>query len=163
MDIEHVALTELVGVEYIAGLSTFNVFSIEALYAAVASAAPAAKFGIAFNEGSDGRLLRVSGKDEALQALAAKVAGRIGAGHTFHIVMTGAFPLSVLSSIKAVPTVLSILVATGNECSAVIARDGERTALLGYFDGSSPRAVETMAERQTRRSAVRSWGYFEGG
>src|ERR1700757_2571468 len=76
---------------------THFIKSIEDLYEAMVNTVPQLKFGIAFNEASGPCLTRVDGNDEALQALAARNATAIAAGHIFVIALTNGYPINVLS------------------------------------------------------------------
>ena len=125
------------------------------------SAIPHATFGVAMTEGSDHRLIRSSGNDDHLAALAAKLAYELGCGHIFLVLFEGAFPLQVLPSLRAVPTVLQIFAATGNPSIVLVAQLQEQGAILGVADGYSPLRRETSDERVSRRGAIRRFGYAE--
>ncbi len=64
----------------IVGQSHF-IKTVEDIYEAIVNTVPQMKFGIAFNEASGACLTRVDGNDEELQAIAAKNATAVGAGH----------------------------------------------------------------------------------
>jgi hypothetical protein len=68
----------------IVGQSHF-IKTVEDLYEAVATTAPQAKFGLAFNESSGACLTRFDGNDEALKEIAIKNAQALASGHTFVI------------------------------------------------------------------------------
>ena len=131
----------------------------EDLYEAVVNANPSAKFGIAFCEASGPRLVRVEGNDEELKRVAAKNAMRIGAGHTFVVLLKNAFPVNVLGAIKAVPEVCSIFCATANELQVVVAKDSNGRGVIGVIDGKSPMGVENDANVKERREFLRKIGY----
>ena len=131
----------------------------EDLYEAMVNSSPSAKFGIAFCEASGPRLVRVEGNDEELKRVAAKNAMRIGAGHTFVVLLKNAFPVNVLGAIKAVPEVCSIFCATANELQVVVAKDGGGRGIIGVIDGKSPMGVENDANVKERREFLRKIGY----
>ena len=133
--------------------------TVEDIYEAIVNTVPQMKFGIAFNEASGACLTRVDGNDEALQALAARNATAIAAGHLFVIALLNGYPINVLGRIKDVPEVCSIFCATANPVEVVVARTGQGCGILGVIDGVSPKGVETAADAQVRRDLLRKIGY----
>jgi adenosine/AMP kinase len=131
----------------------------EDLYEAVVNSKPSAKFGIAFCEASGPRLVRVEGNDEELEQVAARNALRIGAGHTFVVLLKNAYPVNVLGAIKAVPEVCSIFCATANDLQVIVAKDGDGRGVIGVIDGKSPMGVENDANVKERREFLRKIGY----
>ena len=131
----------------------------EDLYEAMVNSTPSAKFGIAFCEASGPRLVRVEGNDDELKRVAAENALRIGAGHTFVVLLRNAFPVNVLGAIKAVPEVCSIFCATANELRVIVAKDGEGRGVIGVIDGKPPMGVENDANVKERREFLRKIGY----
>lgn len=150
-----------VGVEVIAGHGTFNLLAVEELLKAVATGAPMAKFGIAFSEGSDNRLLRRTGNDAGLIHDATGIVKELNAGHFFVILMRDAFPIQVLNNIKALATTVNVQVASGNPIQAVVADLGDVSAVIGFADGGGPTRLETASDRQHRRMLIRKIGYLE--
>ncbi len=138
---------------------THFIKSVEDLYEAIVNTVPTMKFGIAFNEASGPCLTRVDGNDEALQALAARNATAIAAGHLFVIAMLNGYPINVLGRIKDVPEVCSIFCATANPVEVVVARTAQGCGILGVIDGASPKGVETAGDAQVRRDFLRKIGY----
>lgn len=131
----------------------------EDLYEAMVNSTPSAKFGIAFCEASGPRLVRVEGNDEELKGVAARNALRIGAGHTFVVLLRNAFPVNVLNAIKAVPEVCSIFCATANELQVVVAKDDGGRGVIGVIDGKSPLGVENDENVKERKEFLRKIGY----
>src|ERR1700683_4757832 len=84
MDLTTVRLEIPEGGNVILGQAHF-IKSVEDLYEALVNTVPDLKFGIAFNEASGPCLTRVDGNDDALQAMAARNATSIAAGHIFVI------------------------------------------------------------------------------
>lgn len=147
--------------ELICGQGTFSLLSIEDLHRAVAIGAPAARFGVAFSEGTEGRQIYISGNDEMLGSIAGKNLLDIGCGHCFVILVQGAFPIQVLPNIKSLPSVIRVVVATGNPAVAVVADLGEQVALLGVADGYRPLEIESPQIAAKRQKIIRKIGYFE--
>jgi uncharacterized protein len=143
---------------FVLGQSHF-IKTVEDVHEAVVGTVPAAKFGLAFCEASGPCLVRVSGNDERLQALATRNASAIGAGHSFILFLENAFPVNVLNALKAVPEVCRIFCATANPTTVIVAEvDGGR-AILGVVDGASPKGVESLEDRAHRVAFLRKIGY----
>jgi uncharacterized protein len=138
---------------------THFIKSVEDLYEALVNTVPQIKFGIAFNEASGPCLTRVDGNDGGLQALAARNAALIGAGHLFVIAMVNAFPINVLGRIKEVPEVCSIFCATANPVEVVVAQTEQGRGVLGVIDGFPPKGLETDHDAAVRRDFLRKIGY----
>ena len=146
------------GVNVILGQSHF-IKTVEDLHEAVVGGVPNAKFGVAFSESSGPCLVRVSGNDQELTALAGKAALKIGAGHAFIVLLKDAYPINVLDKIKAVPEVCSIYAATANPIQVVVAETGQGRGVLGVIDGSKPKDVETPKDVEDRKNFLRKIGY----
>ncbi len=136
--------------------------SAEDLYEAMADSAPEIKFGIAFVEASGPCLVRSEGNDGELKKLAEKNAMAIGAGHTFVILFSGAFPINVVGNIRQVHEVASIYCATANPTKVVVGDEEDGRAVLGIIDGGSAKGIEGSDERAKRRKFVRGLGYKLG-
>ena len=159
MKIEEVKIHKPNDVEIIIGQGTFNLLAIEQIHTCIASSNPSAKFGVAFNEGSDNKLIRTSGNAEDLVDIAHNNIARIGCGHVFFIALRHSYPIQVLNSIKNLQTVVNVIGATGNTCSVVVANTDEGKGLLGIIDGSKPSRVENGTERKQRKSILKKIGY----
>ena len=131
----------------------------EDLYETVVNSVPQARFGVAFSEASGPRLIRSEGNEESLQRAAERELMNIGCGHTFLLFIRQAFPINLLRDIRACVEVAAIHCATANPVTVVIARDGERGAILGVMDGDGPLGVEDAAQAAARRAFVRKIGY----
>lgn len=148
-------------IQVIAGQGTFNLLAIEELYRSIATGVPSAKFGIAFSEGSDARMLRHTGNDEQLAAEAVRVLKEINAGHYFVIFLSGGYPLQVINNIKMLSTTINIQVASGNEVFAIVADLPSVSAVLGFTDGKGPQQTEDAQDKIQRRMIIRKIGYLE--
>jgi adenosine/AMP kinase len=138
---------------------THFIKSVEDLYEALVNTVPQMKFGIAFNEASGPCLTRVDGNDAELQAMAARNATAIAAGHLFVIALVNGYPINVLGRIKEVPEVCGIFCATANPVEVIVAQTAQGRGILGVIDGSSPKAVETENDANVRRDFLRKIGY----
>lgn len=144
---------------FILGQSHF-IKTVEDVHEAIVGALPGVKFGLAFCEASGPRLIRWSGTNEAMIALAQQNAETIGAGHSFIVFLgKGAFPINVLNAIKAVPEVCRIFCATSNPTEVIVAETEQGRAILGVVDGEPPLAVETEADIKQRKDFLRMIGY----
>jgi uncharacterized protein len=159
MEIKAIQIEKPENVNFILGQSHF-IKTVEDLHEALVSAVPGMKFGLAFCEASGKCLVRWSGTDEAMIALARDHALSIAAGHSFIIFLAeGFYPLNVLNVIKACPEVCSIFCATANPATVLVADVGSGRAILGVVDGEKPRGVEDNDEIQWRKDLLRKIGY----
>ena len=108
------------GINIIVGQTHF-IKTVEDIYEALITASPNIKFGIGFCEASGKCLIRHDGNDVELEELAAETSLKIGAWHTFVIMLKDAYPINVLNQIKNVQEVTSIYCATANPIEVVIA------------------------------------------
>src|SRR4051795_9384687 len=80
---------------------THFIKSVEDLHEALVNAVPGIKFGLAFCEASGACLVRWSGNDEGMIALATRNALAVAAGHSFLIFLAeGFYPINVLNAVK---------------------------------------------------------------
>lgn len=146
------------GANIIIGQSHF-IKTAEDLYEVMINAVPGIKFGIAFCEASGPCLVRAEGNDTALRDVAIQNARNIAAGHTFVILMKGAFPVNVLNAIKSCPEVCSVFCATANPLQVLVAETEQGRGVLGVIDGYCPKGVENEKDIQERRQFLRKIGY----
>jgi uncharacterized protein len=133
--------------------------TVEDVFEAMVNTVPGVKFGIAFNEASGPCLTRADSTDEELRKAALEIATAVGAGHFFAVVMRGAFPINVLSSIKNVPEVCNIFCASANPIEVIVAETAQGRGVLGVIDGSSPKGIETESDATWRHGFLRKIGY----
>ncbi|MBI5103348.1 MAG: adenosine-specific kinase [Nitrospirae bacterium] len=131
----------------------------EDLYEIVVTAVPGVRFGLAFSEASGPCLIRTEGNRRELIDLSVKYIQAIGAGHTFCLLLEGAFPINVLTQVKNCPEVCAIFCATANPVEVVVAETEQGRGIMGVIDGFSPRGVETTEDRSQRREFLRKIGY----
>jgi len=133
--------------------------TVEDLYEAVVGAVPHMKFGIAFNEASQARLIRVEGNDENLKNVAAENAQAIGAGHLFVIVLRQGFPINILKAVQNCAEVVRVFCATANPLEVIVAETEQGRGVLGVIDGETPVGVEQQADVDRRHEFLRKIGY----
>jgi len=158
MKIDEVAIEAVEGHQLIVGQAHF-IKSVEDIYEALATSMPGIKFGVAFAEASGKALVRFDGSDDGLASLASDYAARIGAGHSFVVVLSGAFPINVLNRLKAVEEVAHLFCATSNPVTVLVADTGKGRGILGVVDGVSPKGVEGPGDKEERREFLRRIGY----
>jgi len=133
--------------------------TVEDLHEALVGVGGQLRFGVAFCEASGARLVRCTGNDEDLVALAARNAQAIGAGHSFVVMLREGFPVSVLNTIKSVSEVCTIFCATANPVDVIVATTEQGRGIVGVIDGATPLGVETDADITWRRTLLRDLGY----
>lgn len=138
---------------------THFIKSAEDIYEAVVTSVPQAKFGLAFCEASGPCLVRIEGNDEKLKKAASENASRIGAGHTFVLLVENAYPINILNRIKEVPEVCSIFCATANPVDVIVAENERGRGIMGVIDGEKPKGVESPKDAEDRKSFLRMIGY----
>ena len=161
MNLLAVPIEKPADMNFILGHSHF-IKTVEDIHEAVVTTAPQAKFGLAFCEASGPCLVRTSGNDDRLVALATKNAAAIGAGHSFLLLLENVFPISLLNAIKAVPEVCRIICATANPTTVIVAEAAHGRAILGVVDGLSPEGVEGPEDKAARKEFLRRIGYKLG-
>ena len=125
----------------------------------VVTTVPGAHFGLAFCEASGPCLIRTEGDDAELLEAAIANAKAVGAGHTFYLLLRGAYPINLLGAVKQCPEVCQVFCATANPVQALVAETEQGRGVLGVVDGGSPRGVEDDAARGARREFLRRIGY----
>jgi adenosine/AMP kinase len=158
VDLKIVPIENPDGLNVILGQSHF-LKTVEDLHEALVNSVPGIEFGLAFCEASGDCLVRHSGTEPTLEALAVRNALAIGAGHSFLIVLGNAFPINVLASVRATVEVCSIFCATANPLEVVVAETPQGRGILGVIDGAAPKGVEDEDGAAWRRGFLRKIGY----
>lgn len=158
MEIESVRVEVPEDTNVVIGQAHF-IKTVEDIYEAVVGTVPQARFGVAFCEASGPCLIRVEGNDDQLKASAADNAGRIGAGHTFVLVIRNAYPINILNRLRDVQEVCGVFCATANPLDVIVARNERGRGIIGVIDGESPKGVEGEAEVADRKAMLRKFGY----
>jgi len=141
---------------------THFIKTVEDLHEIMVGSTPNPKFGLAFSEASGPCLIRKTGTEDELIKSAVENASKIGAGHTFIIVMKDIFPINVLNAIKDCQEVCRIFCATANPVEVVLAETKQGRGILGVIDGLSPKGVESEKETNDRVALLRKFGYKSG-
>src|SRR4249920_3373771 len=109
--------------------------TVEDLAEVVVTAVPGVKFGLAFCEASGPCLIRTEGNDPELTAAAVSNAERVASGHTFFLLLRGAYPINLLNAVKACPEVAQVFCATANPVQALVAATEQGRGVVGVVDG----------------------------
>ncbi|MBM3251812.1 MAG: adenosine monophosphate-protein transferase [Candidatus Omnitrophica bacterium] len=158
MEIKNIKIEKPGDLNIIIGQAHF-IKTVEDLYEALAGSSTNIKFGLAFCESSGPCLVRSEGNDQALKKLAEDMAIKVGAGHSFFVIMRDAFPINVLNAIKNIPEVCSIFCATANTAEVIVAETEQGRGILGVIDGLKPRGVETDKDIKDRKDLLRKFKY----
>lgn len=133
--------------------------TVEDLHEALVTAVPGIKFGLAFCEASEPCLVRWTGTDQELIALARTNALAIGAGHSFIVLLRDCFPINVLPVLRQVPEVCQIYCATANPAEVILVETEQGRGILGVVDGYPPKGIEAEADIVERKALLRRFGY----
>jgi adenosine/AMP kinase len=155
-EIVKIALPE--GCQLILGMSHF-IKTVEDVHESLVNSVPGIKFGLAFCESSGPCLVRHSGNDPELEKLASEKALELACGHSFLILMRGAYPINVLNAVKQVPEVCSIYCATANPIEVIIAEIEQGRGILGVIDGLKSKGIEGPKDVAERKEFLRKIGY----
>jgi adenosine/AMP kinase len=158
MELELVNIENPDELNLILGHSHF-IKTVEDIHEAMVNTIPGAKFGLAFCEASQDRLVRWSGTDDALIELARTNAMKIGAGHSFILFMKDSFPINVVRVLKQVPEVCRIICATANPLQVIVAKTDQGRGIMGVVDGYSPVGIENDEDIKKRKDFLRMIGY----
>ena len=133
--------------------------TVEDLHEALVGAVPGIRFGLAFCEASGPALVRWSGTDDELTALARQTLLELGTGHAFLILLREAFPINVLAAVRAVPEVCGIYCATANPVQVIVAETEQGRGVLGVIDGVRAQGIEGEDDIAARKALLRRFGY----
>ncbi|MGB6295778.1 MAG: adenosine-specific kinase [Rivularia sp. (in: cyanobacteria)] len=158
MKLETVAVEIPEDCNIIIGQSHF-IKTVEDLHEVMIQQVAQVKFGLAFCEASGECLVRHSGNDEYLQAVAQKNALELGAGHSFIILLKNAYPMNFLNTIRQVPEVCTIYCATANPVQVIVAETEQGRGIIGVIDGFAPKGVESSEDMIERKDFLRQIGY----
>ncbi len=161
---EELFKTKIVNVEIPEGLNVIFghshfIKTVEDLYEAMISSSTSIKFGIAFCEASQKRLVRIDGNDDELVERAQKAAFDVGCGHSFFIFLKEGFPINVVNAVKHVQEVVTIYCATANPLQVIVAETEQGRGVLAVIDGQTPLGIETDEDKAERRQFLRMIGY----
>jgi adenosine/AMP kinase len=159
MELNVVQISKPEDINFVLGQSHF-IKTVEDIHEALVTAVPGIQFGLAFCEASGACLVRCTGTNDEMTALARDNALAIGAGHSFILFLgAGFFPVNVLNTLKTIPEVCRIFCATANPTSVIVAQTEQGCGILGVIDGSSPLGVEDEQGVAWRKGFLRTIGY----
>jgi len=162
MELLTVKIEKPENINFILGQSHF-IKTIEDIHEALVSTVPGIQFGVAFCEASGMCLIRYSGTNPDMIALAQQNAAAIGAGHSFIIFLgEGYYPINVLNAVKMIPEVCGIFCATANDTEVIVAASGSGRGILGIVEGEAPKGIETEKDIAWRKDFLRKIGYKAG-
>jgi hypothetical protein len=145
-------------INIIIGQSHF-IKTVEDIFETLVGSVPQIKFGLAFVESSGACKVRSEGTDAELKALAQENALAIGAGHSFILMLKGAYPINVLNAVKMIPEVCSIYCASANPVEVIVAETDSGRGIMGVIDGAKPKGIESAEDIAWRRDLLRKIGY----
>jgi adenosine/AMP kinase len=146
------------GTNLILGMSHF-IKTVEDIHEIIVNTVPQAKFGLAFSEASQDRLVRSTGNDDDLVKAAEQSSLAIGCGHSFLMFIKEAFPINILNNLKNCVEVCRIFCATANPIEVIIAESDQGRGIMGVIDGFTPVGVEKAEHKQARKKFLRDIGY----
>ena len=159
MELTTVKIEKPITTNFVLGQTHF-IKSVEDIHETLVTAVPGIKFGLAFCEASGKCLIRWSGTDEDMVALAQKNAMNISAGHSFILFLGDDFyPINVLNALKMVPEVCQIFCATANPTEVLVAETDQGRGILGVIDGQKPLGIEDEEGIAWRKKFLRQIGY----
>lgn len=158
MELHAVPIDNPDGLNLILGQAHF-IKTVDDLHEALVGSSPGLRFGVAFAEASGPRLVRRSGNDDGLVALAVQNLMAIGAGHSFLVFLREGYPVNVLNQVKLVPEVCRVFCATANPVQVIVAETDDGRGILGVVDGNSPLGEESDQDVAERRALLRTIGY----
>ena len=158
MKLEEVDLSVPQGFQLILGQAHF-IKTVEDLYETLVASMPGIRFGVAFCESSGKSLVRSDGSDAGCSRIAVEAAQKVGAGHSFVLVLDGSYPINVLNRVKQVEEVATVFCATANPVTVLVGDSGRGRGVLGVIDGGYLKGVEGEDEKEDRRQFLRKIGY----
>ena len=159
MELTTVAIQKPETINFILGQSHF-IKTVEDLHEALVTAVPGIKFGLAFCEASGKCLIRWSGNDDEMVALAKENASALAAGHCFILFLgEGYFPINVMKAVRDVPEICRIFCATANPTEVIVAQTNQGRGILGVIDGFASKGIEDDEDIAWRKGFLRQIGY----
>ena len=147
--------------QVIIGQGNFSIYTTDNIYRDLLTTAPGIKVAVAMNE-AEPKLVRVNANDERLGKIASTNAQRIAASHVFVIILNNAFPINVLPTLRNVPGVVGIYVASANPIQVILGETSLGRAVLGVVDGQAVDTIENEEQRKARRDLIKKLGYTLG-
>lgn len=149
-------------INFVLGQSHF-IKTVEDIHETLVSTVPNIRFGLAFCEASGACLVRWSGTDDEMIALAQKNALALSCGHAFILFLgQGFYPINILNSLKNVPEVARLYCATANPTQVIVAETEQGRGILGVIDGFKSKGIEDDEGINWRKGLLRQIGYKLG-
>ncbi|PJF30454.1 MAG: hypothetical protein CUN51_07870 [Candidatus Thermofonsia Clade 1 bacterium] len=149
-------------INFVLGQSHF-IKTVEDIHETLVSTVPSIRFGLAFCEASGACLVRWSGTDDEMIALAQKNAMALSCGHCFILFLgQGFYPINILNSLKNVPEIAHIYCATANPTQVIVAETEQGRGILGVIDGHKSKGIEDDEGINWRKGLLRKIGYKLG-
>jgi adenosine/AMP kinase len=149
-------------INFVLGQSHF-IKTVEDIHETLVSTVPSIRFGLAFCEASGACLVRWSGTDDEMIALAQQNAMALACGHCFILFLgQGFYPINILNSLKSVPEVARIYCATANPTQVIVAETEQGRGILGVIDGFKSKGIEDDEGINWRKGLLRKIGYKLG-
>ncbi|MBO9308994.1 MAG: adenosine-specific kinase [Chloroflexi bacterium] len=149
-------------INFVLGQSHF-IKTVEDIHETLVSTVPGIRFGLAFCEASGACLVRWSGTDDEMIALAQRNAMALACGHCFILFLgQGFYPINILNSLKSVPEVARIYCATANPTQVIVAETEQGRGILGVIDGFKSKGIEDDEGINWRKGLLRKIGYKLG-
>lgn len=149
-------------INFVLGQSHF-IKTVEDIHETLVSTVPSIRFGLAFCEASGACLVRWSGTDDEMIALAQKNAMALSCGHCFILFLgQGFYPINILNSLKNVPEIAHIYCATANPTQVIVAETEQGRGILGVIDGFKSKGIEDDEGINWRKGLLRKIGYKLG-
>ncbi len=149
-------------INFVLGQSHF-IKTVEDIHETLVSTVPNIRFGLAFCEASGACLVRWSGTDDEMIALAQKNALALSCGHAFILFLgQGFYPINILNSLKGVPEVARLYCATANPTQVIVAETEQGRGILGVIDGFKSKGIEDDEGINWRKGLLRKIGYKLG-
>jgi len=105
-------------------------------------------------------LIRWSGNDDEMVALAKENASALAAGHCFILFLgEGYFPINVMKAVRDVPEICQIFCSTANPTDVIVAETDQGRGILGVVDGFASKGIEDDEDIEWRRGFLRQIGY----
>ena len=158
MEIKTIRVEKPEEMNFILGQSHF-IKTVEDIHEVIVTINSDIKFGLGFCEASQDALVRFSGNDPELIALAKKNASNLSCGHSFIIFLKNGFPINILNAIKNLSEVVNIFCATANETEVIVAETDLGRGILGVIDGIKTKGIEQEQDIQKRKDFLRKIGY----
>ncbi len=158
VDLEVVKIQKPDDVNLILGQAHF-IKTVEDLYEVLVENVAQIKFGLAFCESSGACKIRSEGNEPELKKLAEENCLKIGAGHSFIILIRNAYPINILNAVKNISEVCQIFCASANPVEVILGQSSQGRGILGVIDGLKPKGVENKEDISWRKEFLRKIGY----